>query len=88
MGVFIGKINFKIISATKLFRCKINATFIFCRDLKFCRIRFANYSAVRSLTKKNLIFGDRKAMNFRFFSAVILFFGKISVTTILSQNQI
>ena len=51
-------------------------------------IRFASYSAVISLTKKILSFGDRIAMNFRFVSAVILFFGKISVTTMLPRNKI
>ena len=51
--IFIGRINFKIISATKLFRGKISATFIYCREIKICdRIRLASYSAVRSVTKK------------------------------------
>ena len=50
---FIDRINFKIISATKLSRGKISATFIFCREIKLCgRVRFASYSAVRSLTEK------------------------------------
>ena len=51
---FIDRINFKNIFATKLFCAEISATFIFSCEIKFCgRIRFASYSTVRSLTKKN-----------------------------------
>ena len=50
-GNFYCRINFKIISDTKLFCGKISATCIFCCKINLCsRIKFAGYSALRSLS--------------------------------------